>query len=67
MMLSIVVFVCVVYFAIAVVGWCSRRTRFNELLDKIPGPPPLPVLGNCLDLWGGLDRKLFDRELDLDF
>lgn len=24
-----------------------RRRKFNELIDKIPGPPAIPIFGNA--------------------
>ena len=43
-------------------GWYFRRTnRFDKLLRKIPGPPLIPVVGSCFDLWGGLDRKFYSE------
>ena len=39
------------------INW--KTTRFNRLLNKIPGPSPLPFLGSVLSFIGGFDSKFF--------
>jgi len=56
-MISIAVVICVVSIAATLVGrYFQRIIRFRELLGKISGPPLMPVIGNCFDVWGGLDH-----------
>ncbi len=44
----------------AIIGWCIyiRTSRFHVLVNKIPGPSfYLPVIGNALEVAGGLEGK----------
>lgn len=32
--------------------WLRRRAAFVAIVDKIPGPPALPIIGNALQAIG---------------
>lgn len=35
-----------------------RRRRMESLLAKVPGPAPLPIIGNLLEISTGFDRNI---------
>ena len=55
MAIGLIVVGCV----LVLVGYCMKQnSRFRDLISKLPqGPRLLPVVGNALDLLGGVDRK----------
>lgn len=41
-----------------VVAFKLRRRRMEYLIGKVPGPAPLPIIGNMLEVSTGFDGKL---------
>ena len=55
--LGLLFILCVLLLAIYRI---RKNSRFRDLISRLPqGPRRLPVVGNALDLLGGLDRKSF--------
>jgi cytochrome P450 family 4 len=49
-LLSSIAVVLVVY---VLVAWCrrlKRRAHMVRLIDRIPGPPSLPIIGNAIEM-----------------
>ena len=44
-----------------VLTYCSRWRRYFQLGMKLPGPPSLPIIGNCLQLANNNLCKLFQQ------
>jgi cytochrome P450 family 4 len=44
---------------LAYIGWWIyiHTSRFHVAVNRIPGPKYLPLIGNALELAGGLDRE----------
>lgn len=40
------------------VAFKLRRRRVERLIGKVPGPVPLPIIGNMLEVSTGFDGKL---------
>lgn len=48
--------------AVSVVGWlCWRNSRYVRLIDAIPGPKGIPVLGNLLQVYVDQVGKTHDN------
>lgn len=41
-----------------IVAFKLRRRRIERLIGKVPGPMPLPIIGNMLEVSTGFDGKL---------
>ena len=59
---NLAAFLCVLGLIVifVIIGWLIyiRTSRFHILVNKIPGPSfYFPVIGNALEVAGGLDRK----------
>jgi hypothetical protein len=51
--LSLLSPVVVLLLAFVMVAWCryhKSRARLVRLISRIPGPPSLPVIGNCIEI-----------------
>ena len=53
------IFVIGQLFILAYIGWWIfiHTSTFHVAVNRIPGPKYLPLIGNLLDIFGGLDRK----------
>jgi len=54
--------VVVLLFILAYIGWWIiwiyiHTSPFHVAVNRIPGPKYLPLIGNSLEMFGGLDRK----------
>ena len=48
-----------------VVAYCSRWRRYFQLGMKLPGPPALPIIGNCLQFTTNDLCKLFQEFIEI--
>jgi hypothetical protein len=48
-----------------VLVYCSRWTRYFQLGMKLPGPPALPIIGNCLQFTTNNLCKLFQEFMEI--
>jgi cytochrome P450 len=48
-----------------VLFYCSRWRRYFELGMKLPGPPALPIIGNCLQFTTNDYCKLFEELMEI--
>lgn len=49
--------ILLVVFVIYYVQFKLRRRRLEYLISKVPGPNPLPIIGNVLEVASGYDGK----------
>jgi len=59
-MVLVALLVTGVLLSLPVIAWCLWYTfsKFCRLVNRLPGPRPLPLIGSSLDVVGGCDGKL---------
>lgn len=49
--------ILLVVLAVYYIAFKLRRRRLEELIEKVPGPTALPLIGNVLEISTGFDGK----------
>lgn len=58
MILPVILFLVLPIYALCLFHWNVRLSRKGKLVDKIPGPRPIPLFGNILSFMGPLGMKI---------